>query len=745
MCPICSGPVVPKSWSIPRRQATSVFRTSPRFRAAATSSRGPNSSGLGTDTSGSGVRAQLFDALGNKVGVEFQVNSTLPGSQINPCVITLPSGRFVITWTDSSGLGGDPSSSAVKAQVFEANGTALGGEFLVNSVTAGSQALPQITELGNGGFVVTWADGSNFSSSRSHDIRAQLFDGAGIRIGTEFLVNTTTLGSQFQPGVVALSSGGFAIAWHNTELSAPYDHSVRFQIYGPTGAPVGSEQVVMSNLGDISTPIVMAQAGTGFVAIWGVGDSAVGLEIKGQLFSASGAKIGAAFPVNSTTAGDQVAADVDALPGGGFLVTWQGPSGVGVDTNVYGQVFNSGGSKVGTEFVLSSVTAGNQTRARVDVLTSGDVVVTWSDTSGVGGDFDSSAVKAQILTPASDPPSDINLSASAVSETAFGNSVVASLSATGAINTSFDYEIVSDSTGGAFRIDGDRLVVDDNRRLDFETQPSAELRIRVTDLNGHSHEETFHLDVTDVVNEVRYAAGNEFLAHDNTSGFNGPVSVTPLASGDILIVTAYFESGVGSGFRGQIFDASGEALAPEFEINLGIGGGGSPDVTSLPSGGFLVVHQGPGSPIHAQLFDSSGAPTGSDILVSTTDGILTVDPSVTVLESGNFVVTWSLHQHEDASDVSPLPSQIVAQMFDEFRCPDWRRIPGQQCDLGRADLLRRGGAVGRWLRCGLARFRSPGNQGPVFRRHRRESRRRVHRGFGHPGPSRERARGARIR
>ena len=190
------------------------------------------------------------------------------------------------------------------------------------------------------------------------------------------------------------------------------------------------------------------------------------------------------------------------------------------------------------------------------------------------------------------------------------------------------------------------------------------MRIRATDLNGHSYEETFHLDVTDVANEVRYAAGNEFLAHDNTSGFNGPVSVTPLASGDILIVTAYFESGVGSGFRGQIFDASGEALAPEFEIDLGSGGGGSPDVTSLPSGGFLVVHQGPGSPIHAQLFDSSGAPTGSDILVSTTDGILTTDPSVTVLESGNFVVTWSLHQHEDASDGGPSPWQIVAQMFD---------------------------------------------------------------------------------
>ena len=48
------------------------------------------------------------------------------------------------------------------------------------------------------------------------------------------------------------------------------------------------------------------------------------------------------------------------------------------------------------------------------------------------------------------------------------------LSATGAVNSTFTYQIVADSTGGAFRLDGDKLVVDDNAKLDFESAPQVD-------------------------------------------------------------------------------------------------------------------------------------------------------------------------------------------------------------------------------------------------------------------------------
>jgi hypothetical protein len=42
--------------------------------------------------------------------------------------------------------------------VFQANGTPVTGEFLVNTSTPGSQDQPSITALANGDFVVAWED-----------------------------------------------------------------------------------------------------------------------------------------------------------------------------------------------------------------------------------------------------------------------------------------------------------------------------------------------------------------------------------------------------------------------------------------------------------------------------------------------------------------------------------------------------------------------------------------------------------
>lgn len=78
-----------------------------------------------------------------KIGTEFQVNSQTTGGQWYPSVTGLANGGFVVTWQDglagyngsgSSSLG-DTSGSSVKAQVYAADGSKVGGEFLVNTQT----------------------------------------------------------------------------------------------------------------------------------------------------------------------------------------------------------------------------------------------------------------------------------------------------------------------------------------------------------------------------------------------------------------------------------------------------------------------------------------------------------------------------------------------------------------------------------------------------------------------------------
>ena len=98
------------------------------------------------------------------VGTEILVNTATQFDQLAPQITALSNGGFVVTWTDQSfgvgGATGDSNQFAVKAQVFAANGTRVGSEFLVNTATASDQDSSQITVLSNGGFVVTWEDGS---------------------------------------------------------------------------------------------------------------------------------------------------------------------------------------------------------------------------------------------------------------------------------------------------------------------------------------------------------------------------------------------------------------------------------------------------------------------------------------------------------------------------------------------------------------------------------------------------------
>ena len=235
--------------------------------------------------SGIDVRAQVFNANGTKFGTEFLVNTTTASFQRDPTITALANGRFVVAWTDDSMTGGDTSGKAIRAQVFNANGSAFGAEFLVNTATANIQEQPSITALASGGFVVTWTDFSQtIGDASGFAVRAQVFNANGTVSGAEFLVNTTIVGSQYEPATTTLADGRFVVAW--TDFSF-------------TG-------------GDLS-----------------------GLAIRAQMFNANGSTSGAEFLVNSTTLAIQYQATITALEDGRFVVAWTDGSATGGDTSFF--------------------------------------------------------------------------------------------------------------------------------------------------------------------------------------------------------------------------------------------------------------------------------------------------------------------------------------------------------------------------------------------------------------------------
>jgi hypothetical protein len=85
------------------------------------------------------VKAQIFNADGTPVGTEFLVNTTTLSTQENAEIVGLSDGRFVVVWQDYSATGGGHLSYDVRGQVFNADGSKAGDEIFVNTTTAGQQ------------------------------------------------------------------------------------------------------------------------------------------------------------------------------------------------------------------------------------------------------------------------------------------------------------------------------------------------------------------------------------------------------------------------------------------------------------------------------------------------------------------------------------------------------------------------------------------------------------------------------
>jgi Ca2+-binding RTX toxin-like protein len=215
----------------------------------------------GEDTSSGAVRAQIMTPTGTKVGGEFLVNTTTTGSQGGAKIAALAGGNVIVTWTDASALGTDTSGNSIKGQLLDSSGAKVGGEFLVNTNTAGNQTASNITALATGGFVVTWQDASGtLGDPSSTSIKAQIFDAAGQKVGTEFLVNTVTDGPQQTPAITTLDNGDFVIAWQDQLMGTPGRQDLRGQLFSPAGVKIGAEFVADAPLTNIieGAPAILA-------------------------------------------------------------------------------------------------------------------------------------------------------------------------------------------------------------------------------------------------------------------------------------------------------------------------------------------------------------------------------------------------------------------------------------------------------------------------------------------------------
>lgn len=232
-------------------------------------------SGTLGDISDGSIKAKTFGRDGETVREEFLVNTRKRKDQSSPVVSALEDGGFVVAWTDCSGTLGDSSGTSIKARLFDGLAAPLGDEFLVNTETANYQLRPALAPLKQGGFVVVWTDHSGRGGDASGSgIKGKVFGPGGNTVQDEFLANTETKGDQSAAAVASLADGGFVISWRDASSSQQVA-AVKAQIFAPTRKILGAvAHAVGSSRGAVSESVkASSQTARSLVGIY---DAATG-------------------------------------------------------------------------------------------------------------------------------------------------------------------------------------------------------------------------------------------------------------------------------------------------------------------------------------------------------------------------------------------------------------------------------------------------------------------------------------
>jgi hypothetical protein len=301
------------------------------------------------------------------------------------------------------------------------------------------------------------------------------------------------------------------------------------------------------------------------------------------------------------------------------VVVWYNEGAAGSDDGVYGQIFNPSGTPVDSEFHINTYTTGTQQRASVAMNEQGRFVVVWSsdsqDGSGAGvfgqrfnTDGSREGSEFQINTQ-----TDLDQDDPSVAIDGFGNFVVVWCS-NGQDGSGWGvfgqrYDANGAKIGTEFQIN---TYITDDQRSPHVTMNSNGRHVVVWYSYGQdgssagAYGQIFGADGT--------AIGNEFQINTYTEGFQAPEGVAIDTAGNFVVV--WICNGQGGSVFGRRFEANGTPIGGEFRINTELTGIRQQPAVAMDAQGRFVVTWDGGQPgafdIYAQRFNAQGEPRGRE-------------------------------------------------------------------------------------------------------------------------------------
>ena len=319
------------------------------------------------DASGWGVYARRFDSVGNALTDEILVNEIETGNEQWARVVSDSSGNFVVTWTsDHSG------TSDVYARRFDSDGTALAGEFLVNTTTAGTQGDSKIAMDASGNFVIVW-EGNGVGDADG--IFYRRFDASGTAIdASDVRANVADEGLEQDAAVAMNDAGDFVVVWD-------VGGRIKFQMIDSSGT-FGTADEVYNDTAGSSPAVAMDSTGNFVVAYrW---NGMVGQGVWARKFDSAGVEVTTWFRVGPGTLLDNKDHDKPAVAmddDGNFIVTYETIAEEGPGKDIVAERFDMAAMSLGRSVINQTLT-GDQQLASVAMLDSDNYVVVFTRDDG---------------------------------------------------------------------------------------------------------------------------------------------------------------------------------------------------------------------------------------------------------------------------------------------------------------------------------------------------------------------------
>ncbi len=332
-----------------------------------------------------------------------------------PVMAELTGGGFVMAWSttdlDAGGANpGDGAQDCIYFQRYSADGSLIGPPTIANTTTAGSQNLPAVTEMADGGFMLFWGSSGNSQDSSGYGAFGQRFNATGQMVTRDGLtlgadevhVSTATAGDQYSVRATTLPDGGWVVTWESDDVSA---YGVFSQRFAADGTPIGGEtQVNDFTISSQYQQDVIALADGGYLVTWAsffqdyvqygapaladYGVYAQRYNAAGQAVLQDGTTLGVdSFRIATTTVDNQEKPRVCALSNGGFAIAWHDSGSLdGAAHGTFFKTFDAAGNESTLEIQVNTTVAGDQWQPAIAQLSDGSIFVVWSANNSQDGD-----------------------------------------------------------------------------------------------------------------------------------------------------------------------------------------------------------------------------------------------------------------------------------------------------------------------------------------------------------------------